>query len=240
MLTQLLQPVRGQISGAVHRWIASRDPHAARTYSLEGEDMILRQYFGNRTAGCFVDVGAHHPQRFSNTFYFYLRGWRGINIDAAPGSMSAFEAQRPQDVNVEAAIGRGGGELTFYTFDEPAVNTCDPVLAEHRQRVGGHRLIGQHTLPVRSLADVLAEHMPAGANIDFLSVDVEGHDLNVLASNDWRRFRPRLVLAEQLSHAGADTDAIQPFLDGKGYRLMCRTISTSFYEIRDGAERREA
>lgn len=68
------------------------------SYSQEGEDRLLDRYFGNRANGFFVDVGAHHPHRFSNTYLFYKRGWRGINIDAMPDSMKAFKSMRPRDV----------------------------------------------------------------------------------------------------------------------------------------------
>jgi len=71
------------------------DKYALKSYSQEGEDMILRRIFEDNETGFYVDVGAHHPARFSNTNYFYKRGWRGLNIDAMPGSMSKFKKYRP-------------------------------------------------------------------------------------------------------------------------------------------------
>src|SRR5688500_1685041 len=73
------------------------DQHAELSYALEGEDMVLRRLFEGKTRGFYVDVGAHHPRRFSNTYYFYRRARRGINIDAAPGSMEAFNRDRSRD-----------------------------------------------------------------------------------------------------------------------------------------------
>ena len=64
-------------------------PFGSLCYSQEGEDMILGKIFSGQKHGFYVDVGAHHPLRFSNTYLFYLKGWRGINIDAMPGSMVA-------------------------------------------------------------------------------------------------------------------------------------------------------
>ena len=63
-------------------------------YSQEGEDILLARFFFGKSQGFYVDIGAHHPQRLSNTYHFYLQGWRGINIDAMPGSMSSFETLR--------------------------------------------------------------------------------------------------------------------------------------------------
>ena len=67
------------------------DPWANYSWSQEGEDRILYRIFEQQPVGFYVDVGAHHPKRFSNTYFFYRRGWRGINIDAMPGSMKNFE-----------------------------------------------------------------------------------------------------------------------------------------------------
>ena len=78
--------------------------HSRRAYSQEGEDLILHRVFENQNTGFYVDVGAHHPVRFSNTYFFYLRGWSGINIDAAPGSIRKFAWKRRRDLNLEAAL----------------------------------------------------------------------------------------------------------------------------------------
>src|SRR5574341_354761 len=75
------------------------DTYAMKSYSQEGKDMILRRIFGNVENGFYVDVGAYHPKRFSNTFYFYKKGWSGINIDAMPGSMKFFTKMRSRDIN---------------------------------------------------------------------------------------------------------------------------------------------
>lgn len=79
------------------------------SYSQSGEDRALYRYFERQDNGFYVDVGAHHPFRFSNTCIFYARGWRGINIDAMPQSMALFRKYRKNDINLEVAIGNGGG-----------------------------------------------------------------------------------------------------------------------------------
>lgn len=91
------------------------------SFSQEGEDLVLKRVFEGQEQGFFVDVGAHHPQRFSNTYLFYLKGWRGINIDAMPDSMEPFEDLRPEDINIESAISDVPEVLTYYLFNEPAI-----------------------------------------------------------------------------------------------------------------------
>lgn len=82
-----------------------------KSYSQEGEDLLLSRIFGDKKDGFYIDVGAHHPFRFSNTYLLYKRGWRGINIDAMPGSMKLFNRFRPRDINIECGVASGGGEL---------------------------------------------------------------------------------------------------------------------------------
>ena len=80
------------------------DPYRRTSYSQEGEDLILDRLLRRKPRGYYVDVGAFHPKKFSNTHLFYRRGWSGINIDATPGSMDEFRRVRPRDTNLEIAI----------------------------------------------------------------------------------------------------------------------------------------
>src|SRR6185436_8799288 len=103
--------------------------HARVSYSQEGEDLLLARLFEHDAQGIYVDVGAHHPFRFSNTCLLSKKGWRGINIDARPGSMRLFQRFRPNDVNLELGVSEHPGHLEFYVFAEPALNTFDAALA---------------------------------------------------------------------------------------------------------------
>lgn len=210
--------------------------HARRCYSQEGEDLILLRMFDQESSGIYVDVGAHHPFRFSNTCLLHERGWRGINIDAKPGSMEPFRRFRPRDVNLELGIGENPGSLEFFLFAEPALNTFDRGLAQDRQSQGWP-LLGRRTVECAPLADVLSRELPrlSVAALDVLTVDVEGLDLSVLRSNDWQRFRPRAVVVEMLEQAqidGSPSD-IQAFLLGKGYRLFAKLYNSAVFARAD-------
>ncbi|MFN2202562.1 MAG: FkbM family methyltransferase, partial [Caldilineaceae bacterium] len=179
--------------------------------------MILRSLLPDKQDGFYVDVGAYQPKRFSNTYHFYQRGWRGINIDATPGAMSLFNKQRSRDTNLEIAVSSEPQNLTFYMFNEPAVNTFDSDLAEERRQPGKYVMVGQVTIATRRLDDILDEYLPPGQQIDILAIDVEGYDMQVLLSNDWKRYRPSLVLIEDAyiksGESGLDAAA---FLADKG------------------------
>jgi FkbM family methyltransferase len=206
-------------------------PHC---FSQEGEDMVLARIFETASTGFYVDVGAHHPIRFSNTYLFYLRGWAGINIDAMPGSMAPFRSLRPRDINLEIGISETEGLMEYFVFNEPALNTFSPELASSRDGVGGYTIIDRKSVRTAPLGFVLEEHLPAKQVIDFLSVDVEGLDMEVLKSNDWSRFRPKVILVEDFKTKFLDEALASPmatFLLSKGYRMIAKTAHTHLFGL---------
>lgn len=208
------------------------DPFVNLAYSQDGEDMVLRRLFERQTSGFYVDVGAHHPFRFSNTCYFYRRGWRGLNIDPNPDAIKAFLRNRPSDINLCFGVSDTPGNIAFHFFNEPALNTFDVQLAAERARIPGYRLLETRSVPVRRLDDLLAEFLPQNQKIDFLSIDVEGLDLSVLRSNDWSRFRPHLLLVEahERTVQGIQNDPINMFAVAAGYQLIAKTLNTLIFE----------
>lgn len=166
-------------------------------YSQEGEDTILTRLWDRKKSGFFVDVGAHHARRFSNTYALYRQGWRGINIDATPGSMDSFSKLRPDDINLEIAISDKKEPLIFHIFREAALNTFDKKLATSYIE-NDWELQEKLELVPRSLADVLSEYLEPGQKIDLISIDVEGEDLGVLQSNDWNLYCPDVIIIEAL------------------------------------------
>ena len=200
------------------------------TYSQDGEDRHLLHFFEARRSGFFVDVGAFHPKQYSNTYLFYEMGWRGINIDPAPGVAELFRRIRPLDVSLPAGIALESGEREFFVYDEPAYNTFSRESKEMMARRGFPRLVEERKVRVLPLAQVLTENCPMGTEIDFLSVDAEGTDFDVLKSNDWDRFRPRVVLAENAASVDQVLQApATRFLAERGYELFAKTNLSAFY-----------
>jgi FkbM family methyltransferase len=215
------------------RDVARWNPHQVVAYSQEGEDLILNRVFGAQKTGFYVDVGAHHPQRFSNTYLFYQRGWRGINIDAMPGCMEPFKKIRPRDINLEMAILKEKGSLTYFQFNEPALNTFSRELSNRRDGRNGYKIIRTIEMKGLPLREIFVEYLlvEQGEEIDFLSVDVEGLDLDVLESNDWSRFRPKLVLVELSTFClnTAASDPIFQLMEKNHYKLFAKSFLTVFF-----------
>jgi len=223
-LIQFLIHVKGNYFGG----------YSTMSYSQEGEDLILNRLFEKQRKGFYVDVGAHHPKRFSNTYLFYKKGWSGINIDAKPGSMRQFNKIRKKDINLEIPISNNGKILTYYAFNEPALNTFSADLASKRIENNDTYFIQEKIeLQTYKLSEVLDKYLPEGSKIDFLTIDVEGLDYNVIQSNDWNKYSPRFILVELLNtHTLIEIidDEITKFLNCKGYTVFAKSINTVFYK----------
>jgi FkbM family methyltransferase len=221
------RPLRTQIDNL---FASSCGTHLRISYSQEGEDLLLERLFDGKKSGFYVDVGAHHPRRFSNTFRFYKLGWNGINIEPNPDALKLFQRTRKRDINVGLGVADTQNNLTYFMFNEPALNSFDRSLSEERQSTR-YQIIGTKSIPVRRLSDILEDFLPSEAHIDFMSIDVEGYDFQVLKSNDWARFRPTYVLVES---AGFDliepgNEPIHTFLQQQHYKLFAKTLNTLFY-----------
>jgi FkbM family methyltransferase len=215
------------------------DTYAVKSYSQEGEDMTLRRVFEGRERGLYVDVGAHHPHRFSNTYYFYRRGWHGINIEPNPDVIRAFQFARRRDTNLSIGVSDRAGFLTYYMFDDPALNTFDRGIVDSRLATTPYKVVKSMNIPVNRLDAILGKNLPLGRGIDFLSIDVEGLDLRVLQSNDWTLFRPTYLLVEalELSLEHALRGDIVQFMKSQGYELLAKTLNTLIFrdKSRDAA-----
>ncbi len=202
-------------------------------YSQEGEDVVLARILPQDKIGFFVDIGAHHPVRFSNTYALYRKGWRGINVDATPGCMHAFNRLRPEDINIESAISDFETPMTFHMFKEGALNTFDTSLAKEYVD-SGWALESTIELRPRTLSSILDQYLPTGKPIDLLSIDVEGKEMEVLKSNDWHSYCPDFIVLEVLSTPFASLkshDAVV-FLADKGYEPVSRLTNSVILQQR--------
>jgi FkbM family methyltransferase len=212
------------------------DQFATLSYSQEGEDMILNRIFENKgnSKGFYIDIGAHHPKRFSNTYYFYRRGWTGINVEPNPEVSALFKSKRSRDINLQLGVSDSSGSLQYYYFNDPALNTFSLDIVKDRLENTAYKLVKQQQIKIMRLDEILLKYLPDNiVVIDFLTIDVEGFDLNVLKSNDWSRFRPTCVLVEILNSTfeGIINSEIYNFMKSKGYSLIARTYNTVIFKI---------
>lgn len=200
---------------------------AAISFSQSGEDMVLRHLLRDKPNGFFVDVGANNPIRFSNTFYFYLRGWKGINVDPIPGVMKNFNKLRPRDINIEKAVGKRGISK-FFMFEESCYNTFDEKIAETIQIKKISNLISKIDIQKIPLIDLFKDHV--FCSIDFLTIDAEGLDIEILETNDWEKFRPLYICIEKHTTDADRTMNPDNFLNSNGYKCVAQTEFSSIFK----------
>jgi FkbM family methyltransferase len=189
-------------------------------YARNFEDVILQRVFADIAQGCFLDVGASMPISDSNTYALYQKGWRGVAMEPLPCGEFWREA-RPEDVFLNAAVGERAGNLTLQVYDQARqISSGAPDVAAHWQR---HGVLpsGSITVPMLTLDQVIAEHLP-GRALHLLCIDVEGMEYQVLKGLDLRTHRPRVVVVEATVPGTSEPahQAWESLLLDAGY-LMC-------------------
>ena len=157
------------------------------------EDVWLRRLFAKKNDGYYVDIGANDPSFCSVTKYFYDLGWRGVNVEPVPHLAERLKSSRTRDLNLGIGISSSSGSMTFYECPLiPGWSTfVDAMAASYRRR--GLPLI-ERAIPVITVTELFAQYIDRG--VDFLKIDVEGHEPEVLRGIDWERCRPRVLVIE--------------------------------------------
>ncbi len=196
-------------------------------HSGNGEEIYLKNIFGNKEKGTYVDVGAFHPLRVSNTLWAYKRGWRGINIEPNADNMEYFDLLRPEDKNINCGISDKDGEMIYYQLDDGAYNTFNYQLLVQDKLTD--RIVKTKKVPVRKLKDILKENNIN--TVDFLDIDVEGYEMSVLSGIDFT-VDIKIILLEQLYMSLPDVlnSEAYCFLKAKGYEAVAKFGETVIYK----------
>lgn len=205
-------------------------------FSLYGEDAIITALLHPGETGTYVDVGANHPVEGLNTYRLFLRGWSGLAIDPNPQFAALFKSRRPRDIYLTEGAATESGELTYFEFEHDTMNTPSPNRAAELDALGFRR-VGSRAVPCRPLK-VMVEHYLTGRQIDLLSVDCEGLDLDVLRSLDLGKHRPTVIIAEDADRyegfrAGEGASALDAFLRQNDYLPIAQTGYSTIYVARD-------
>jgi len=204
------------------------DPNKVSGYSQFGEDRLIEQYLDLNQSGFYVDVGCNHPVYRSNTYRLYQQGWRGLNIDANPQLVKLCERVRPRDINVCAAVSSRRERVTLSLAKDSCMSTLSADFATTMLGPGG--VAERREVETSLLQDLLTAHNVPD-RFDLLTIDVEGHDYEVLSSFDIRRFRPRLIMIEihGLDLRNAASDRVVRYLAEHDYALVSYVCLTGFF-----------
>ena len=156
------------------------------SYSEYYEDIILYLLLFDIKKGFYIDVGAFDPIKVSVTKLFYLKGWNGINIEPQPGKIELFKKDRPNDINLQLAIGAKEGNVTFYVKDQ--CSTYVKKYSNHYENI--------INIKMDTMSNICKRYVPKGTKIDFCKIDVEGGEKNVLLGYDFINYRPKVFCIE--------------------------------------------
>jgi len=163
------------------------------TFAQNFEDVMLERLFPGKKRGFYVDIGAWDPKAYSVTRHFYLRGWRGLNIEPIAWRHAMFVENRPRDINLRGLVGSGSGPTRFYEcVEEDYLSTTVADVAVAMRAKG--LTVNEYDVDVERLDTLIERHCPKV--IDFLKLDVEGSEADVLKTIDLKRFRPRALVIE--------------------------------------------
>lgn len=179
-------------------------------YGQRREDQVvenlLREYFGKNDydLGFYIDVGAWEPEKDSITKHFYDQGWHGVNIEPAPVYFEMLNRARPGDVNIQVALGAESGKKPFYFIPHTGLSTMDERYADKWDH--DRRTIEKMVVQVETLAAICLIYSPP--EIDFIKIDVEGAERDVILGGDWNKFRPKVLIVEATEPGTSDADAV--------------------------------
>jgi FkbM family methyltransferase len=205
------------------------------SYAQNAEDVILARVFQGQATGRYVDIGAGHPSEDSVTKHFYDRGWRGINVEPMPSLAEELSRARPEDVNLVVGVGAKPGEAMLHVVDSQwGRSTLDTGLARTYRDDNGWQF-RDVKIKVITLAELLDRHP---GEVEFLKIDVEGAEQDVIEGADWNRHRPRVIVVEA-TEPGAPVpshEAWEPILLDAGYRCGLFDGLNRFYALADDTE----
>jgi FkbM family methyltransferase len=206
------------------------------SYAQRFEDLYLMRCFGERTDGFYIDIGSGHPVYDNVSFAFYLKGWSGITVEPNPWLSRLSRAVRPRDRHVEALVGSASGEATFYLVRE--FHGLSTMIKTHAQAALTQfgKPADAITVPLTTLGALCAGQAPA--SFDFLKIDVEGAEADVLVGGDWRRYRPKLIVVEALAPYTLAPAFAQwePFLAEQGYGYVWFDSLNRYYLAAEAGE----
>ena len=197
-----------------------------KTYSMDGEDIEIVKYFDNKKNGFYVDVGSYHPIERNNTMLLYNKGWEGINIDISDFSIKLFDQLRSRDINLNLAVSKNEGEIEMY-FQKKLSQLSTIKKEQIKKSFQGEVKIKK--IISKTLTSILDETKFANKKIDFLDIDVEGADMDVLGSLDFEKYSPELICIEVIEENNEDSDIFN-FLKIKEYKRIWSGVFSHIFK----------
>ena len=197
-----------------------------KSYSMDGEDIFILNYFKNKNNGFYIDVGCYHPLHRNNTFLLHKNGWSGINIDIHQFSIDLFNYLRPDDVNLNCAVSDSNGVAKmFYQKKLSQLSTID----EKQAIIAFQGNIKTSEIKCFTLDAILEKLKLNDKKIDLLDIDVEGADLKVLKGFSLETFKPDLICVE-IHEKEIKYSEIYKYLSNFSYELVWSGVFSHIFK----------
>ncbi|WP_167632351.1 FkbM family methyltransferase [Mariprofundus ferrooxydans] len=211
-----------------------------KSYSQCGEDLIVNYIFNALEVAypTYLDIGAHHPRYLSNTYLLYRQGCRGVNVEPDPMLYRKIKSGRRRDTNLNVGMASERGSLKLHVFSSRTLNTFSEEEAVKYVNQG-HTLIEKHVIDVLTFEDVVSRYFDGAP--DFVSLDVEGMDVEILQSIDFARFRPTVFCVETITYSrgggGKKLTVIDEIMAEHGYLKYADTYINTIYVLQNRWEK---
>jgi len=202
-----------------------------KSYAMDGEDTAINVFNKKLEKGFYVDIGAHHPIQRNNTHLLFKKGWEGINIDVNKFSIDLFNFLRPEDLNLQIAVSDKDGEISFfYQKKFSQLNTTDKEIA--KENFQGN--FQEKKVKCQTIKNILDNSKYKNKKIDFLNIDVEGAEMKVLNTLNFKIYDPSLICVEILGYREMQSkqrekeiknNKIYKFLVNQGYKKVWSGLS---------------
>jgi len=196
-----------------------------KSYSMEGEDLEIIKIVKHINNGFFIDVGCYHPLHLSNTYLLYKKNWRGINVDLSKFSIDLFNSIRPEDININSAVSNSEDLVTYY-FQKDLSQLGTIKIDEAQKRMQG--LIKEKKIRSQKLTTIIENTKYNKRKIDFLNIDSEGADFDILKSLDFDMYRPKLICVE-IHDTNVEKSEINKFLINLNYNKKWSATFSHLY-----------
>ena len=197
-----------------------------KSFGQTFEDFVLFYVFYDLEKGFYIDVGANDPNEYSTTKAFYLRGWNGINIEPLPNKFRLLKKFRPRDINLNIGVGHNQRNATLMI---DGYNGCKSSLIYNKEMVNPKRI----NIKIDTMANICKKFVPSGTKIDFLKIDVEGSEKEVLLGIDFINYRPKVICIESLNNTAnnytPEYKGWENILIEKGYKFAYEYWINRFY-----------
>ena len=164
-----------------------------KSYSMDGEDVVISNYFKNKEKGFYIDIGCYHPIHRNNTFLLFKKGWQGMNVDIHDFSIELFNYARPKDLNYNFAVSNKNEKVKmFFQKELSQLSTID----QNQAKKAFQGTIKEKEIQAYTLNEILNFSKLNNKKIDLLDIDVEAADLKVLQGLSFEKFKPELICIE--------------------------------------------